>query len=58
MLGEVTPQMAEAVTSSPAMKIFLPIYWESIQIVNVQKKPLPHLAQKAVATIKEVIYDV
>ena len=56
MLGEVTPQMAEAVTSSLAPKILLPISQESIDIVGVADEPLPHLAQIAVyEKIKKVL---
>ncbi|MGD8836845.1 MAG: DUF3842 family protein [Desulfobacteraceae bacterium] len=58
MLGEVTPKMAEAVTSSPALKVFLPLSQEKVEIVCVQKEPLPHLVQEAVNKIKEVIEDV
>jgi hypothetical protein len=59
MLGEVTPKMAAAVTSSPAVKILLPLSQESVEIVGVQKEPLPHLVQAVVEeTIKEVLKDV
>jgi len=59
MLGEVTPCMAEAVTSSPAIKILLPLTQERVQIVGVVKEPLPHLVQAAVEkNIKEVLKDV
>jgi hypothetical protein len=58
MLGEVTPAMAEAVTSSPALKVYLPLSQEDAKIVGVVKEPLPHLVQEAVEQIKEVIRDV
>ena len=58
MLGEVTPKMAEAVTSSPALKILLPLSQECIEIVGVVKDPLPHLVQEAVEKLKEVINHV
>lgn len=59
MLGEVTPCMAEAVTSSPAIKILLPLSQERVQIVGMVKEPLPHLVQAAVEkNIKEVFKDV
>ena len=48
MLGEVTPKMAEAVASSPALKIFLPLSQENVEILNVQKEPLPHLVDEVV----------
>jgi len=59
MLGEVTPRMAEAVTSSPAIKILLPLSQERVQIVGMVKEPLPHLVQTVVEeNIKEVLKDV
>ena len=58
MLGEVTPKMAEAVTSSPAIKILLPLSQESVKIVGADKEPLPHLVQEAVEKIKEVMKHV
>lgn len=58
MLGEVTPKMAEAVTSSPAIKILLPLSQESVEIVGVVKEPLPHLVQDAVGKTKEVMKHV
>jgi len=59
MLGEVTPQIAEAVMSSPAIKILLPLTQERVEIVGLQKEPLPHLVQAVVEkNIKEVLKDV
>jgi len=58
MLGEVTPKMAEAVTSSPASKFFLPLSQENAEIVGVTREPLPHLAQAVVKRIKEKMNDV
>jgi hypothetical protein len=59
MLGEVTPAVAQAITTSPAVKIVLPISQESIEIVGISKEPLPHLVQNLVEEkIKEVMPDV
>lgn len=58
MLGEVTPKMAEAVSSSPALKVLLPLSQERVEIVGVRKEPLPHLVQEVVDTIKEVMKHV
>lgn len=58
MLGEVTPKMAEAVASSSAMKIFIPLSQENIELVGTLDEPLPHMVQAAVERIKEVIKDV
>jgi len=58
MLGEVTPKMAEAVSSSPALKLFLPLSQENTEIVGVTKEPLPHIVQAVVERIKEKMNDV
>lgn len=58
MLGEVTPRMAEAVTSSPAVKILIPLSQENIEVVGVVQEPLPHLVQEAVDKLKEVMRHV
>lgn len=48
MLGEVTPRMAEAVTTSAAPKILLPLSQEDITLVCVATEPLPHMVQQVV----------
>ena len=59
MLGEVTPRMAAAVTSSPVPKILLPLTQEPVTIVGVRTEPLPHMVQAVVQKeIKEVLQDV
>ena len=55
MLGEVSPAIAEAVSSSPALKLLLPLSQDRVEIVGVQNEPLPHLVQEVVERIKEVI---
>ncbi|MBU2547353.1 MAG: DUF3842 family protein [Proteobacteria bacterium] len=59
MMGEVTPRMAEAVTSSPAVKILLPLFQERLRIVGLSGEPLPHLVEEiVVGRIKEFLPDV
>ncbi len=59
MLGEVTPKIAEAIASSPALKVLIPLSQEKVEVVGVVKEPLPHLVQAAVeGKIKEMIQDV
>ena len=43
MMGELTPAMAQAVASSPAKKLLLPLSQEKIEIVGLEEAPLPHL---------------
>jgi len=45
MMGEITPKIAEAVSSSPARKFLLPLTQENIEIIGVATLPLPHLIQ-------------
>lgn len=59
MLGEVTPAMAEAVMSSPAPKILLPLTQESVRMVGLVSEPLPHMVRAVVENeIKEVFFHV
>lgn len=53
MLGELTSRMSEAIASSPAKKLLLPLNQEQVEIISVAKDPLPHLIEKLVARIKE-----
>ncbi|MDD4274184.1 MAG: DUF3842 family protein [Desulfobacter postgatei] len=46
MMGEVTPQMAEAVSCSPAKKVLLPLSQENIAIVGMVGLPLPQLVDE------------
>lgn len=43
MMGEVTPEMARAISSSPAKKILIPLSQENVEIVGAPSIPLPHL---------------
>ena len=58
MLGEVTPGMAAAVTGANAPKILLPLSQEQVIVVATAKEPLPHMVEKAIKKIQEVIENV
>ena len=58
MMGEVTPGMAVAVSSSGAQKILIPLTQEQVSIAGVSGEPLPHLVGQAVKMIKEIYHDV
>ena len=58
MLGELTPKMAEAITSSLAIKILLPLSQEKVEIIGLAKEPLPHLVAASIEKVKEVIKNV
>jgi NAD(P)-dependent dehydrogenase (short-subunit alcohol dehydrogenase family) len=53
MLGEVTARMASAVVSSGARRILLPLNQEGVDIVGVNREPLPHMIDMMIAKIKE-----
>lgn len=54
MMGELTPNMASAVSASEAKKILIPLTQENIELVGVSGEPLPHLVDQVVKIIKEV----
>lgn len=55
MSGELTPKMAEAIASSPAKKILLPLTKSEVEIVGVRPEPLPHLIDELVDKIKKLL---
>lgn len=54
MLGELTPRIAEAIATSPAKKILLPINRAGIEIIGVINEPLPHQIEKLVLILKKL----
>jgi hypothetical protein len=54
MMGELTPSMAEAVSSSGALKILIPLTQENTTVVGLQGEPLPHLVEKVVGVVREM----
>jgi len=54
MMGELTPKMAEAISSSEAGKILIPLTQENVTIVGAGNEPLPHLVDQAIAVIREM----
>lgn len=48
MMGEVTPKMAEAVASSPAKKLLIPLSQENVEIVGISYIPLPRLIENLI----------
>jgi len=46
MMGELTPQMAEAISCSQAKKVLLPLTQENIAIVGMVGSPLPQLVDE------------
>jgi hypothetical protein len=55
MMGELTPRMAEAISSTPAAKCLLPLKMPDVEIIGAPKEPLPHLIDQAIKRIQEII---
>jgi len=55
MMGELSPKMAEAIASSPAMKYLLPLKMPEVEIIGAPKEPLPHLVDQLVKRIREIL---
>jgi hypothetical protein len=55
MLGELTPKMAEAIASSDTKKLLLPLNQEGIDVIGVEKEPLPHIIEKVVEAVKHEV---
>ena len=58
MMGEVTREMAAAVTTSGAQKLLLPLTQENVVVVGASTEPLPHLVQAAIRMVKAIFEDV
>jgi len=55
MMGELTPKMAEAIASSPGLKLLLPLRIPEVEIVGAPKEPLPHLIDQLIKKIQEIV---
>jgi hypothetical protein len=59
MMGEVTPRMAEAITSCRVPKVLIPLHQENISLVGAGREPLPHLVETMLNQYaKEILEDV
>lgn len=54
MLGEVTPRMAEAVASSRARKLLLPVSQNHFEIIGMENKSIGALVKEAAEKIIEI----
>ena len=52
MMGEITPIMAESVSTSAARKILIPLNQSHFEIVGLENKPLVNLIKEAVSKIQ------
>ncbi len=55
IMGELTPKMAEAISSCSAAKCLLPLRIPEVEIVGAPKEPLPHLVDQLAVRIQEMV---
>ncbi|MBM4348049.1 MAG: DUF3842 family protein [Deltaproteobacteria bacterium] len=55
MMGELTPKMAEAISSSSAWKYLIPLKMPEVEMIGASKEPLPHLVEQLIKRIQEII---
>ena len=55
MLGEMTPKMTDALISAVGKKVLLPLNQEGIDIVGVEREPLPHMIEKVILLVRQEI---
>ena len=48
MMGEITPKIAEAVASSSAKKLLIPLTQENVEIVGLSSMPLPRFIESLI----------
>ena len=53
MLGEMTPKMADAIISADVRKLLLPLNQEGIDIIGVEREPLPHMIEKVITFVRQ-----
>lgn len=53
LLGEITPAMATAISSSRADKLLIPIQRGNIMIIGTTRMPLPHYVESLVNEVEQ-----
>lgn len=57
LMGEITPAIAEAVASSDARKILIPVNQSHFDIVGLENRPLVTLIKEAVAKVANMLQE-
>lgn len=57
LMGEITPAIAEAVASSDARKILIPVNQSHFDIVGLENRPLVTLIKEAVARVANMLQE-
>ncbi len=55
LMGEITPSMAEAIASSQARKVLVPVSQGHFEIVGMENRPLVSNIREASARIMEIV---
>lgn len=55
MLGEMTPRMTDAILASEVKKVLLPLNQEGIDVIGVEKEPLPHMIEKVILFVRQAM---
>lgn len=57
MMGEITPQIAAAVSDSDARKVLIPVNQSHVEIVGLEPRPMGIAIREAVARITEIVEE-
>ncbi|AFM01345.1 hypothetical protein Desde_3047 [Desulfitobacterium dehalogenans ATCC 51507] len=57
LLGEITPEIAGALSSSPALKLLIPIQRSNTIITGITRMPLPHHVEQLVDEVERRIKE-
>lgn len=57
MMGEITPQIAAAVSSCDARKILLPVNQSHVEIVGLESRPMTVVIREAVSRLLEMVKE-
>ena len=58
MYGEISPRMAEAISSSPAMKYLIPMSQSNVRIVGSHEKTIAEYIDDLIELLKKRIHEV
>ncbi len=48
LMGEVTPEIAEAVSENTSRKFLIPLFQENIELIGINSVPLPHFVDELI----------
>jgi len=55
MMGEITPTIAESIRKFSKKKLFIPLCNPPLDILGVEKKPLPRIIDEGIEIIKDMM---